>query len=119
MKQYKFPIGVGSNIHLVIYVPSTKNKSIPLSNVEMRRRVRGVVNYMNKAFGGTTRIVGTGSFMFRGKPIEERVVLVETFTNKKDYRKEQLKIRKYLQEKKKSWGQVSLAYQFEESMFFI
>lgn len=123
MSWFDFPTKRQQNsankIHIVIYVPSTKQFSKPVTGREFKKRIRETAKFLNRTFGGTTRISGIGSYTLNEKIIDERVVKVETFTKVKDYHKADLKVKKFIQQKRRSWGQDSIGYEFEETMHFV
>ena len=93
-----FPKGEGSNVHIIVYVPSTKNVSEKISDAEFKKRVGEAKNFLNRAFGGTTTVKGVGSYTAENGLVQENVALVETFTKKKDYNANDLKIKKGLKD---------------------
>jgi len=105
-------------IHIEILVPSTE-RSKPVSKDRFNSRIRTTVSFLNQAFGGTTRYNGIGSFRYRGKNIEEPVGKVESYSKLRDYQKAKARLRRWLRGKKKSWKQISLAFIFEEDLYFI
>jgi hypothetical protein len=74
-----------ANRSLMIYVPSTQDMSKPITQGQMKKRVKGTVDFLNRTFGGSTRVVGVGSWTdpVSGKVIDENVTMVETITNDK------------------------------------
>lgn len=105
-------------IHIKILVPTTKiDKKI--SQTQITNRVKQTVNFLNTNFGGSTRISGTGSFRFKGKDIEEKVIIVESFAKPKEYAPVRAQITNWLRRKRREWKQISLAFEFEENLYFI
>ena len=117
--KFDFPKKRGNKVHLVIFVPSTKEYDKVITSKEFKNRVKEVSIFLSKLFGGTTRVKGVGSYQLEGKDITEKVVMVETFTTPKKYNLHDLKIKKFLMSKKKEWGQDSMGYEFEEVMYFV
>lgn len=105
-------------IHLAIYVPSTKNFTEPISSAEFKKRINGTKKFLN-SLGGTTTIRGVGSYNLKGKIISEKVAIVESFAKEKDYNKLDLKLKTFINRKKREWGQDSIGYEFEENLIFI
>ena len=116
-----FPKGKGNNIHIVILVPSTKGIDKKITKKQFKLRIKSVVKFLRKKFGGSTRIRGVGDFSSQelGKPVQEQIAKVETFTTTRNYNKADKNIRTFLKNKKKSWGQESIGYEFEESLHFV
>lgn len=106
-----------SSTRIAIIVPSTTdiNKTIPKR--VFNRRLRNTARFLTKRFGGTTRIRGTGTFvssMKKGDIVEEKVGIVESFIPKGTFSKsDRTDVRNFLEDKKKAWGQESLAVQIE------
>lgn len=121
------PVKGGYGVDIKVTVPSTKDVDKKLSSKQMNARVGEVVSFFNKSFGGTTRILGKGSWYSndKKKDIHENVAVVESFANHKDFRNSSRKINDFLTSKKKEWGQESLAYTIEtpeqpnETMHFV
>lgn len=114
-----FPKGRGLNVHIVIYVPSTKNVNQKISENQFKGRIRQTAKFLSSAFGGTTRVRGIGTWLNKKTLVQERIAKVETFTNVRDYKKVQGKIKKWLRKRKKQWRQKALSYEFEEALFFV
>lgn len=116
-----FPKGKGSNIHIVILVPSTKGINKKITKKQFKTRVMSVVKFLRSKFGGSTRVRGVGDFHSQelGKPVQEQIAKVETFTTTKDYNRVDKQIRNFLLKKKKAWSQESIGYQYEGSMYFV
>lgn len=123
MTNFDFPnkseLKNGSEIHVAIYVPSTKNFTEPISELEFKARINEVVSFLNSSFGGTTKIRGVGSYNLDGKPVEEKVAIVDSYTKSKDYGKVDLKLKQFLKKKRKEWSQDSMGYEFEEELIFV
>jgi len=87
-----------SKIQLAIIVPSTEfDKTI--SEKDYNDRINETRKFLSDIFGGDTSINAKGGFIEKGNFISEDVVLVETYTNKKDYNKNKVKIEKYIKDK--------------------
>lgn len=100
---------------IIIYVPTTEyDKSV--SESVIKKRVKDTVKFLNKLFGGTTRVIGTGSWVNDGQTINEKVVMVETMTNDKDLKKNASRLKAWVQRKKKEWKQHSISVEYEEDM---
>ena len=109
-----------ANRSIVIYVPTTEfDKKISKSKI--RKRVSDTVSKLNVLFGGTTRVLGTGSWTEpkSGKNIEENVIMVETMTTDKKIRELKSKLKEWISKKKNEWKQHSLSIEYEEDMWWI
>lgn len=107
------------NIHIIIYVPSTKQADKPITGAEMKRRISETRRFIRNQLGGSTTVSGTGDWKDSGQIFTEDVAKVESFTTAEDYDKADLKIKKWLTNKKREWGQKSLSYEFEEQLLFV
>jgi len=116
-----FPTGRGNNIHIIIYVPSTIGIDKKISKEQFDKRIKSVIDFLRDKFGGSTKIKASGDYYSDElkKPVKERVAKVEAFTTKRDYYKADKEIRKFLKEKKKSWSQEAISYEYEESLYFV
>ncbi len=102
-----------------VIVPSTRDKSIPISNNAFEKRIKETVKFLTMMFGGSTIDVEKGTYHFKGKIITERVASIIVFTNDKLYNKHDEHIEDFIKEKKKSWGQDSIGFVFNDKMIFI
>lgn len=118
---FDFPKGDGSPIHIVIYVPSTRNIDQRISNAEFKKRITETTTFLRKQLGGSTKLVGVGNYRSdeRQASVSENVAKIESFTSKVKYDEVDLKIKKWLKNKKKAWSQEWLSYEFEEALYFI
>jgi len=120
MDKKQFPAGKGLSIHAVIYVPSTSDVDKVISTVQFNRRIKETEKFLSKSFGGSTRVSGIGSYISsKDNLVQEKVAKVEVFTTRKNYNKNDEKIRKYLEKKKNVWGQEAISYEFEETLYFV
>jgi len=111
-KQF-FPSKKGLPIRIVVYVPSTQGMTKKISKSVHLRRARQVSTKLRRLFGGTTRVVGLGSWKHKGKVIRENVLLVESFCDVSDWKKHSKEIKVYLQKKKREWKQETLSIEWE------
>ena len=118
-KKYDFPKKKGNSVHLIIFVPSTEKYDKDISAKEFKDRIKEVSRFLTRLFGGTTKVKGIGSYQMDNKYINEKVVLVESFTTPSKYNLHDKKVKRFLIEKKKEWGQDSMGYEFEETMYFV
>ena len=106
--------------HLIVFVPSTKDVDVPISDVEFNKRVKLTSSFLSSLFGGTTKVSGTGAYKSdAGKLVTERVAEVETFTEPSNYELKKGKLHKWLMDRKKDWGQENIAVEYEEDMYWI
>ena len=103
------------DISITVYVPSTKDVSQPIPAAELTQRVDETVAYLTSLFGGTTTIPGRGTW----EGITEDVVLVNAHTTSSDYLSKDAELGNWLREKKAEWGQDSLAFEYEGTLYLI
>jgi hypothetical protein len=108
-----------SPIQMAVYVPSS-NFDKKISDAEFQKRIKETYSFLNRAFGGTTRVRGIGSWYNDGnKLVNEKVAIVETFAKIKDYKQAQNKLKAWLKQKRKEWKQWALSFEFENDLYFI
>lgn len=105
--------------HLVVFVPSTRDVDVPISDSAFDKRVKDTSSILAKFFGGTTKISGTGAYHSKKGLVTERVAEVEIFTEPKVYEAQKDKLHQWLMKKKSDWGQESIAILYEEDMYWI
>jgi hypothetical protein len=113
-----FPKEKGYQAYSAVYVPSTKNKNQPIRPSEHEKRAREVANFMTREFGGSTSVKGKGQYTesegkHKGRIDRENVIIVENFSDYSDYKKKDEKVKAFLEQKAKEWGQESVAFEFE------
>lgn len=109
-----FPKEKGLETYSAIYVPSTQDVNKKITPAQHQRRANEVRNFMNKQFGGTTSVRALGSYTdSKGRVVNEPVIVVENFSDIKDYEHHDRKIHKFVQSRARSWGQESVSYEFE------
>src|SRR3972149_5507659 len=123
LRRLDFPKGSGKYIHAVVYVPSTKERKVKILPEEFTARQQETESFLRKLFGGTTRVSGVGTWFVtinnKKELIKEEVAKIESFTEKADYYRNDLKLKKWLLNKKKEWGQESISFEYEEELFFV
>lgn len=111
-----FPADKGFDIHIAIFVPSTKY-SKKISTQEYHSRVKYAVKKMTGLFFGTTSIKGTGSYTSPdNRVINEEVTIVESFTSAQTYQDNADTFRKWLNTLPARWKQHSVGFEFEEEL---
>ena len=108
-----FPKKKGYPIRCKVYIPSTQgNKRI--SKAEHMRRARIFKKKMISLFGGTTSIKASGSWYSGARVINEPVLLVESYTTRVNWNKNDKKIKAYINKKKKEWKQQAISMEWED-----
>jgi len=104
------------NTKLAVYVPSTKNISQQVSPAEHKKRAAEVEKKLLSLFGGTTTVRAVGKWASascsRGV-CKDNIFLVESFMREEDWKDHNREMKRYLQGKKKEWGQESLTIEYE------
>jgi hypothetical protein len=106
-------------IEFKILIPSTRDKSIPISEAAFRKRVDEAVQFLTKRFGGSTITIETGTYMLKGKTIMEKIASIQVNTNQVVYNKYDEDVEKYVLAKKHSWGQDSMGFMYQNKLLFI
>lgn len=107
-------------LRTAIIVPSTKAKSRKISNREYQSRIMATRRFLSKTNGGYTSVKAVGGFTDNeGNLIKEDVAVVESYTTKPDYRNNREKIRDWLEDKGKEWGQESMGYEYEDDLYYV
>lgn len=115
----KIELKYSNNIEFRVFIPSTRAFSIPISDLAFKKRMMGAINYFTRLFGGSTIVVGEGSYKYEGKPIKEKVGIIIVNTKRIDYNKYDESIEKWIKNKKKVWQQDSMAFIYQGKMIFI
>jgi len=100
-------------------VPSTKNITEPISNAAFNKRVSQTRRKVRELFGGSTAVKGHGEFRLKGKYVPEKVVIVYSYAQRKDFIKNKQKWIKWAREKRDAWGQQSLALSIENDLYYV
>lgn len=106
----------------VVYVPSTygEKDQKKISKAEMDSRVAEVKRFLSNNFGGYTSVKATGGYVIRdGKVVNEKVVKVTSFSTKKDFKKNKLKLFNQIGKWGKDWKQESVGYEHEGDLYYI
>jgi hypothetical protein len=106
---------VGSdNIYSVVYNPDDN-----LIYTGIKQGKFGARNFLDRTFGGLTRMKGVGSWEGPNKIIDENVVIVESFSTKKDYLAKDQILRDYVKKKLVSWKQHAISVEYNGKLFII
>ena len=103
----------------VTFVPSTTNKSEPISDEEFKRRTIEVKKYLSKLFGGYTSVKSVGGYVLKGKTIEEKINQVSSFSTMEAFKKNREKFYRKLRVWKRAWKQDSVGVVLEDDLFYI
>ena len=107
-------------VEQAVYVPSTKSGDKPISKLEHKKRVNEVRKFLSKKFGGYTSVQAVGGYYSepKKKVIQEKVVKVVGYATKKDYKKNELAVKRQLGDWSKKWGQESMGYENEGDLYY-
>jgi len=108
-----------NNISFKIIIPLTRNKTISISKSALQKRVKVVSDFIVKKFKGATIEYGQGYYAMKNKIVKERVVIVSVFTNNNTYNYYDKELEHFLREKKHSWGQDSIGFEYQGKMIFV
>src|SRR4030067_619927 len=111
--EFDFPKEEGFQYRSAVYVPSkVGTKRIPQK--EFNRRIKETKNFVNSKFQGSTSVKAVGSYTdSKGRIINEDAVIVENFTTRENWNKEDENVRKWLEDKQKEWNQEAIGVEYE------
>ena len=106
-------------VQQAITVPSTEYDK-PIPKWKFEKRVDEVQKWLSQNYGGETTVTGQGGYVAdSGDLIEEPVMVVTAFADTKNFNKNKDMLIDKLKEWKNKWKQESIAYQYEDDLFFI
>jgi hypothetical protein len=113
-------VGLHLPIEMSVYVPSTKDASVPISKSELASRVKQVKEYLANLFGGysSSEVVG-GYASNEGALIQEDVVKVISFATKKAYEQNKQKLVDKIAEWSTKWSQEAIGFELEGDLYYI
>ena len=114
-----FPKKFSTDSQFQVIIPSTRDKTIPISNAAFRNRIDEALVFFSKKFGGSTVAYDIGTYILKGKLIKERVGVITIEATKEDYNKYDYIIENWLKDKKKTWGQDSMGFIYQGKMVFV
>jgi len=107
-------------VEQAILVPSTKAGDKKITPKELSERTSETQKFLGKAYGGYTSVKATGGYVMKnGKLVKEKVNKVTSFSQKKDFVKNRGEVKKFVNEKKKKWGQESIGVEQEGDLYYI
>lgn len=109
-------------IELGVYVPSTQGirAQRPLSDQEMRLRVKSVQKFLADSFGGFTSFGAQGGYTLEtGKLVSENVTKVTAFADSPMGDKEAIALISKCRYWCKKWGQEAIGLEHEGDLYFI
>jgi len=105
---------------IAIYVPSTKDKNVIVSQKELESRVDEVKKYLAKLFGGFNSVKVEGGYQSQDKGlIKEDAVRVVAFGNKENLEENIGQLINKVKYWCKEWGQESMGVEFENDMYYV
>jgi len=120
IKPFKMPKGTTHlPVETAVYVPTTTSTSKSIKANERRKRITETRRILSNFFGGYTQVRATGGYVSGEKVITETIYKVTSFGKKDKFNKNKNKLRTWLLQKKKEWGQESIGYEQEGDMYYI
>jgi len=102
-----------------VTVPSTEYDK-PIPQWKFQKRVDEVQKWLSKTYGGETTMTGDGGYVSKdGQLIEEPVMVVTAFSDTQKFNENKDVLIDQLKRWKNKWKQESIAYQYEDDLFFI
>jgi len=124
MQTFDFP-KAGDNImelpiKTAIFVPSTEEDR-SVSRGTFLKRIKETRTFLDKTFGGSTRMKGVGSWESEksNKIIDENIVIVESYSTKPNYLKNDQLLRDFIQKKLKTWKQQAISVEYKNKLYII
>lgn len=114
------PLPEGANdlpVQVSIIVPSTKEESKPLTETEFEQRINDEKKWWDTRFGGDTTIQDVGSYVYKGKVINEKGAIVQASMSMDKYRKYRGSIAQHASKKQKDWSQHTILINVEGRTF--
>jgi len=112
--KHDWPKGKGMPIRCRVYIPSTQGMTQRIPVYIHRKRAKEVEKKMISLFGGSTKIKSQGSWFEAGVTVSEPILLVESYTTREKWNRNDKKLKAFLQQKKKEWEQKSLSMEWED-----
>lgn len=113
-------IGMYLPIQIAVYVPSTKDANVPVSEDELNKRVDSVRKYLADMFGGFSSDAITGGYISTFKElIKEDIVKVIAFSTKEAYEENKQKLIVQISKWAKEWSQEAIGLEFENDLYYI
>lgn len=108
-------------VEQTLIVPSTKNFNEPISEKELYKRTKEVETFLSKKFGGYTQTKAEGGYYSddKNKIVEEKVIVVKSYSTREDYLKNRKALFKQIDLWKKKWGQESIGYELENDLYYM
>jgi hypothetical protein len=113
-----------ADVKTSIVVPSTKNKTEPITRKEYEERVDEIHAWYARHFGGYSSIDERGGYVIqegpnKGRIAKEKVDEVIGYTNKDDWAKNREAFKRLVHEERRKWGQESVTATFQDKAFFV
>jgi len=108
-------------IEQAVYVPSTSEINVKISEEEMNKRVAEVRQVLSNLFGGYTSVEAIGGYYDKDNSllVVESVVKVTSYATMEKYKENSDKLIKYLERKRKKWSQDTMGYELEGDLYYL
>ena len=108
-------------IEQAVIVPSTEDADKTISQSELNKRVKETQKFLAQTFGGFTSTKATGGYFSddKNKIIEEKVVVVTSFSGSDDFKVKQAELMGWIGRKQKQWSQESIGYELEGDLYYV
>lgn len=104
-----------------VYVTNTDKHGKKVLDKVFKQRIKQVEDMLLKLFGGhSTDYIEHGEYLSKNhKLVSEKVARITVFSTVKIYKKHQQILKKWLLQKKRSWNQETIGYEFESDLYYI
>ena len=109
----------GLQINFKVIIPSTRDETDKINRRAFEHRVDEMIKFIHRSFTGSTVNYGIGTYELNDKIIREDVAIISVFTDAETYNARDEILKRYLKEKKHSWGQKSISFEYEGDVFEI
>ena len=111
--------GVGLPHKVSVYVPSTQNVNLNLSDDAHKNILDSTIRFMSELYGGATAVTARGAYVTTdGLMVVETVTVVTAYTDKPDLAK-QRRVKLFCQSIRRSLGQEAVAVEVDGEMYFV
>lgn len=114
------PVTLTLPIELAVYVPSTKDANVPVTDAQMAHRIAETQSFLSALFGGHTTVAGRGGYVSQDKGlISEPVIKITAFATVEGWTENKPVLDQWLSDKAKEWGQETIGFEVEGDFMMV
>src|SRR5689334_17640534 len=111
--------GQGLSHKISVYVPSTQNVNLNLSEDAHKNILDTTIRFLSELYGGATAVTARGAYVTTdGLMVIEMVTVVTAYTDNSDLAK-QRKVKMFCEFIRRSLGQEAIAVEVDGEMYFV